>query len=158
MTRRGDSLLSRVDADWRPLAEAVKALDPRQLTAPLPSGWIAAEMLAHVAFWDEAVVPVVTTMFRGGALPQGWAFGSGYEPAGAWPPPEVHNAREAAWARTIALKTVLARLASAHAQLEDLLVTVTDAEGLAKAGYFDGISAHYREHLPELLALASPAG
>ena len=116
-------------------------------------------MLAHIAFWDEAVVGVVVGMFRHQPLPEGWTFGSDYLPGDdeGWPPKGVHNAWEAAWARGRAASEVLARLDQAHEHLLALLSTVTEDEATEHAGYVDRLPLHYREHKPELDALeASP--
>ena len=122
------------------------------LDEPTGSGWTAKEMLAHVAFWDEAVVPVVVTMFRGEELPDGWAFGSGDLGLvkGNWPDADVHNAREATWARGRSATEVIERCDRAHSQLVALLATVTDDEFVSHLDYFLDLGSHYAEHLQEL--------
>lgn len=153
-----DAILEMVEAAWRPLREAAGRLTER-LESTTSAGWTAKEMLAHVAFWDEAVVGVVVGMFRHQPRPEGWTFGSGYLPAQGegWPTADVHNAREAAWARTRTEADVLARLDRSHGQLLDLLATVTDREVVDHAGYFRRLPSHYIEHQPELEGLeASP--
>ncbi len=127
------------------------------LNAPTCAGWTGKEMLAHVAFWDEAVVPAVVTMFRGQNLPPDWAFGSGDLGLGdgEWPAADVHNAREAAWARTRPLTDVIERCDRAHHRLAALLKSVTDGEYADHAGYFAGLGAHYDEHLAELATSAA---
>ena len=141
-----------MEAAWHPYRPAVAAAD---LELPTPAGWTAKEMVAHVAFWDEAVVPVVVAIFRGEALPPGWSFGSGDLGLGdgEWPDADVHNAREAAWARGRAGAEVVERADRAHAGLVDLLTTLTDPEVVANLDYFEKLGSHYREHLRELAAL-----
>ncbi len=114
-------------------------------------------MLAHVAFWDEAVLGVVVGMFRRDALPDGWTFGSGYLPAEgqSWPTADEHNAREAGWARRRSGREVLARFENAHEQLLAILATVTEQEASDHAGYFSGLGSHYAEHQPEIERLIS---
>jgi hypothetical protein len=145
---RAEDIRGRVDAAWA----AFRAAVPDDLDRPTSSGWTTKEMLAHVAFWDEAVVPVVVTMFRGDPMPAGWSFGSGdLGLAGNdWPPAEVHNAREAAWARARPAAEVLERCDRAHAQLVALLLTVTDEEVAEHEHYFRPLGAHDEHHAPEL--------
>jgi hypothetical protein len=119
----------------------------RRGTDGLPvSGWALKEMLGHVAFWEEAAVPVILHMLRGTAIPGGWRFGSGYVPAGEWPAADVHNAREAAWAADQPIQTVLLRWDEAHSGLLGVLATVTEDEAVRHSDYFGGLSAHLREH------------
>lgn len=144
-------LVEEIEAAYVPFREAVARLGAGGLERPTPSGWTAKEMVAHVAFWQEAVRPVVTTMLRDGSPPEGgFSFGSGYVPAGDWPGADVHNAREAAWAREQPADVVLDRLDRAHADLLAVAASVTDDERLAHASYFAGVVDHFREHLAEL--------
>jgi hypothetical protein len=118
-------------------------------------------MIGHVAFWEEAPFGVLLLMFRNEQLPDGWVFGSGYVPEGDWPHFEVHNQREAAWARSETWESVLARWEAAHAALLELLATVTDDEAQRHAAYFSEVAEHLREHLTDLHAAApvrTPAG
>lgn len=107
-------------------------------------------MLAHVAFWDEAAVPVITYMLRGQPVPEGWRFGSGYVSTAEWPAADAHNTREAGWAREQPPAAVLERLDAAHAAKVQALATVTDGEVAANARYFGDLPKHYEEHLAEL--------
>lgn len=143
-----DDIRDRVEAAWA----AFRAAVPDDLERPTSSGWTTKEMLAHVAFWDEAVVPVVITLFRGDEVPAGWSFGSGDLglTGNDWPPADVHNAREAAWARARSAVEVLERCDRAHAQLVALLLTVTDEEVAEHEEYFRPLGAHYEHHEPEL--------
>ncbi|MGQ0521544.1 MAG: DinB family protein [Actinomycetota bacterium] len=144
--------MAAVDEAWRPMREAAARIRADQFDLVTTSGWTVKEMLAHIAFWDEAVTGVLVGMFRKEPLPDGWRFGSGFLPGEGegWPPAEVHNEREAAWARGQDPAGVLARLEQAHGQMVAILATVTDEEAREHAGYFDGLSSHYTEHLPEL--------
>jgi hypothetical protein len=148
MGERADGIREAVETEWAPFRTAVAD----RLDEPTAAGWTAKEMLAHVAFWDEAVVPVVVTMFRGEELPAGWSFGSGDLglAGGAWPAPDVHNAREAAWARARTPAEVLARADGAHAGLVALIGSLSDDEVAARPDYFEDLGSHYREHLEEL--------
>ncbi len=150
MSDRTERLLASVEAAWGPMREAVSRLGDERLESMTSIGWTAKEMLAHIAFWDEAVTGVVVGMFRNERLPDGWTFGSGYLPAEGegWAPADVHNAREAAWARTRTVSEVLARLDRAHHQLLALLATVAGEEAHEHGDYFDRLPLHYVEHMP----------
>ena len=142
----------RIAAGREPLRRAAGRLGAAGLARPTPAGWTAKEVLAHIAFWEEAVVPVVVGMFRQQPLPPDWQFGSGdlgLAP-GEWPAAEVHNAREAAWARGRSADEVLARWDRAHAGLLALIDSLTEAEAAAHAAYLGEIDAHYRDHASEL--------
>ncbi len=156
MTQRPDGILREVQAAWLPMREAAGRLGEEALEVRTSAGWTAKEMLAHVAFWDEAVLGVVLGMFRQEALPDGWTFGSGYLPdeGEGWPPADVHNSREAAWARQRSGAEVLDRFDRAHEQLLAVLSTVTEQEALEHSDYFNSLPLHYLEHQPELEALA----
>ncbi len=142
---------AQVNAAWSPFRAAVAALGDA-LDHPTSGGWTAKEMVAHIAFWDEAVVPVVVTMFRGEELPANWAFGSGDLglAEGTWPEADVHNAREARWARGRSSAEVIERCDRAHGQLVALLATLADDEVMHHLGYFANLGNHYVEHLQEL--------
>ena len=141
-------LVQQVGDAYRPFRDAVASAD---LDATTSAGWTVKEMVAHVAFWKEASVGVVCNVFRGEAEPA-VAFGSGYEPGDEWPAADVHNAREAAWARTQDAAAVVERLDRAHRLQCETLATVTDAERAEHAEYFDHLGDHEREHLAELEA------
>lgn len=144
-------LRARVDSAWAPFRAAIAAMSDA-LDEPTGGGWTGKEMLAHVAFWDEAVVPVVVSMFRNEELPAGWAFGSGDLGLveGTWPEADVHKAREATWARGRSATEVIERCDRAHSQLVALLATVTDDEIVSHLEYFLDLGSHYVEHLHEL--------
>jgi len=144
-------LVRQVEEQWAPFRAAIERCDPACLEQETGSGWTRKEMLAHVAFWDEAVAGVVIGMFRGLSMPGGWQFGSGYSPEpGVWPSATVHNEREATWARSQSVASVLQRVLAAHTGVSELLATVTDAEAEARADYFGQLGEHYVHHLPDL--------
>jgi hypothetical protein len=144
-------LVREIEASYAPFRDAVERIAAVGLDRVTPAGWTVKEMVAHVAFWQEAVRPVVETMLRGGEPPAGgYVFGSGYRPAGAWPDADEHNAREASWAREQPAGTVLDRLDRAHDDLLAVAGSVSDDERLAHAAYFAGVIDHFREHLVEL--------
>jgi Mycothiol maleylpyruvate isomerase N-terminal domain len=152
----GNELAEQLEASWERLRSAVAQLSELDLERTTTAGWTAKEMLGHLAFWEEATEPVITAMFRSQQLPAGWVFGSGYvSEDGDWPTAEVHNAREAAWARGQAATTVLARLDSAHARGLAIAGTFTSDE-LADPRFQNYIADKCREydgHLPEVVAL-----
>jgi hypothetical protein len=116
------------------------------------------EMLAHVAFWDEAAVPVITYMLRGEAIPRRSWFGSGYQPAedSDWPPDYEHNAREPAWGREHSVADVRARLLRAHEAVIEAVATISDDEASHRASYIQDQCDHYGEHLAELQGARAP--
>ena len=150
MSEANQRMLDRIEAVWAAFRVAVDKLGDSGLESQLRQGWTAKELVAHVAFWDEAVEGAVTGLFRHQDLPPGWSFGSGYVPGGEWPHFEVHNAREAAWARNQTAATVLERSEAAHRRMITFLRTTTDDELSAHADYFDSLGEHHREHLAEL--------
>ena len=150
MSEANERMLDRIEAAWALFRAAVDTLGVTGLETRLRQGWTAKELVAHVAFWDEAVEGAVTGLFRHQELPRGWSFGSGYAPDGEWPHFEVHNAREAAWARSQTAEAVLERSATAHTRMVAFLTTVTDGELAAHADYFGSLGEHHREHLAEL--------
>ena len=146
-----DELRARTAEAW---AAFRSAIDDRALDETTPAGWTAKEMAAHVAFWLETTPPFVTGAFRGRPEAFELEFPSGYVPAedGSWPAADVHNAREAAWAREQDTGTVVARLDAAYGALTDFLETVTDDEATTHAGYFADIAGHLDNHHRELEA------
>jgi hypothetical protein len=153
-----ESLLARVDEHWQPFRAAVEEMGPAGLQRETRAGWTVKEMVATVAFWDEAAVGAIIGMMRRQPMPPGWGFGSGYVPqTGAeWPRADVHNAREAAWARDRSADVVLARLDAAHAELVKVLETVTEEELVRDGDYYSRLGQHYREHLGELQGARRP--
>lgn len=152
-----NDFMTETETAWRRWRVAADRLGSNGLERQTPAGWTAKEMVGHVAFWEEAIEPVITAMFRGEQLPDGWRFGSGYTPEEAteWPRSDVHNAREAAWARGQSAAEVLARLDRAHARALEIAATFTDDErGNPRfRDYFAEKAGHYDEHLAELNAL-----
>jgi hypothetical protein len=140
-----DELRARTAEAW---ATFRSAIDERALDEATPAGWTAKEMAAHVAFWLETTPPFVTGAFRGRPSAFETTFPSGYAPPddGTWPAADVHNAREAAWAREQDGPEVLARLDAAYAELASFLGTVTDDEATTHAGYFADIAGHLDNH------------
>jgi hypothetical protein len=147
-------LLTNVATAWEPFKSAAVRLGPDGLERETSAGWKAKELLGHAAFWDEAAFGAIAGMMRHEPMPPGWGFGSGYVPnSSEWPRAEVHNAREAAWARGQQASAVLERLEKAHRGLVNVLETVTDDELARDKDYFGRLGKHYAEHLPELEAL-----
>lgn len=145
-----------IESGWRRLREAVERLGRRGMEATTPAGWTAKEMVAHVAFWEETVNPVVNGMYRGKEVAiQEWYGGDdlALAPDEPWPIADVHNAREAAWARSRSAEEVLARWDRAHERLLAVVTSITEEEA-RRDEYFGKIGAatydHYAEHLSEL--------
>jgi hypothetical protein len=142
---------------WQRFEAVVAGLPAEALERATASGWTAKEMLGHLAFWGEAVEPVVVTMLRGDELREGWAFGSGYQPGPdePWPAADVHNEREAAWAADRPAAEVLARLTAAMANAIGVAAGLTAAEQVDERfrSYFAEKVAHLAEHRTDLEAL-----
>ncbi|HEX4211818.1 MAG TPA: DinB family protein [Candidatus Dormibacteraeota bacterium] len=159
----GAELEDRVGAGWRPFRTEVAALPEDAFDMVTSSGWTIREMLAHVAFWEETVAPFVEGMLRGRDWPDQaeWHGGGGFDGTDGWPHADVHNAREAAWARTHSVAEVLARWDRAHARCLAAVGGLSDAE-LADARFIDEVKmqtyGHYPEHLAEMRAAASGNG
>ncbi len=135
----------------------VESLKRDDFGATTSAGWTVQELLAHVAFWDEAVYGFMTTVLRAQPLPDGWTFGSGYVPdlGAAWPHFDIHNAREAEWGRQQSPETVRERLDSAHQLMLESVGTVTDQEFQAQSQYYEDLGSHYLDHLDELEGIAN---
>ena len=140
-----------IDDRWEPLSAAIDRMSAERLDAPTNPGWTAKESIAHLAFWDEAAYGFMLLTYFNEPLPDGWSFGSGWLPGDEpWPHFEVHNAREAEWARQQAGADVLARLDRAHDQLLSLMPRLTPELVEADAEHLAEISRHYVAHLEEL--------
>ena len=145
-----------IESGRRRLREAVVRVGGSGMGATTPAGWTVKEMVAHVAFWEETVNPVVNGMYRGNEVPvEEWYGGDdlALAPGEPWPIADVHNAREAAWARARSAEEVLARWDRAHERLLAVVRTITEEEA-RRDEYFGKIGAathyHYAEHLIEL--------
>ena len=133
---------------WRTFRDRISGVGLGETTS---AGWTVKEMLAHVAFWLETVPPFVTGTYRGDPSAFEMTFPSGYRPEGEWPPADVHNAREAAWAREQPDDVVVARAERAYEELCAFLETVDDEEAAANAEVFAGnVTDHLAEHTAEL--------
>ena len=145
-----DELRTTIDEAWRAFRAAV---DEGGLEETTPAGWTVKELLAHVAFWLETIPPFVDGAFRGRAAAFDVTFPSGFVPPGdgSWPSADVHNAREAAWAREQTGAAVVQRLDLGYRQLASFLPTITDEEAVAHADYFADIAGHLESHRREEL-------
>lgn len=155
-----NQLTQRLDSAWQEFRAAVDKVGPARLEKPTPAGWTGKEMLGHIAFWNECTEPVVIGILRGDfAAMAGWRFGSGYVPDEKtdWPAEDVHNAREAEWARGQSVADVLARLDAAYtgsrAAIETFTVEeVADGKFIA---YATEQTDHLNAHRSELEALTA---
>ena len=157
--------LELVEEGWSPFSVAVQRLTGDQLERATPAGWTVKEMLAHVAFWEETVKPVVVGWFRGEPDESfdGWYGGEdlGLTRGDPWPVSDVHNAREAAWARGRPSAEVVARLQRAHRQLVEVVGSLSEEEAANKrytGKIADATWRHYAEHIPELHVVAAQTG
>jgi hypothetical protein len=140
-----------IDVRWQRFRAAIGRLSANRLAEPTSPGWTARESTAHIAFWDEAAYGFMLLTYFNEPLPDGWTFGSGWLPGDEpWPHFEIHNAREAEWARQHTDQEVLERLDRAHHQLLALLPRLTPELVQEKREHLAEISQHYVAHLPEL--------
>jgi hypothetical protein len=118
-----NDLAEQFDATWLRFRAAVDDLGDAQMESPTRVGWTAKEMLGHLGFWLEATEGVIVGIFRGEPLRDDFAFKSGYvpDPDAPWPSADVHNGREASWARSRSAAEVVARLDAGHAVFTSLL-------------------------------------
>lgn len=149
-----NELVEAFERAWDLFRQAVAEAD---LNSPTKAGWTVKELLSHVAFWDECVGPVLHMFLRGNeGMPSDWpGFASGFVPPddGSWPDADVHNAREAEWARSQHDDAVLTRLDNAHVQARGYLARLTPEEVADERfrNYVIGEKvAHYDEHRREL--------
>jgi hypothetical protein len=152
-----NDLVQQEHLSWSSFRDAVDRLTPALFESPTTAGWTAKEMIGHLAFWCEAAEGVVVAMFRGEPLRADFAFGSGYipDPHAPWPHVDVHNAREAAWARPRPASEVLARLDGAHAQLVEVLESLRPDEVTDERyrTYVRDVATEFDAHRIELDAL-----
>ena len=149
--------LDGVAEGWSRFRGAIDRLPLQELERVTPAGWTLKEMLAHIAFWEETVKPVFVGWFRGEPDEsfEGWYGGHdlGLTREDPWPVADVHNAREAAWARGKTATAVLARLDRAHHQLVQVVASLSEDEANDKR-YTEKIAnatwRHYSKHLPEV--------
>jgi len=154
MTSKADVFADQVDAAWLELRQEVDRLGPEEFDARTPAGWTVKEMLAHVAFWSETVEAIVVGRLREEPISEAdWYGGDDLAVTGAWPSPDVHNAREAAWARSRSARDVLARLDAAHRRAVEVAAGLSDRE-MADDRFTSQVREetidHYTEHLAEL--------
>jgi hypothetical protein len=146
-----------LDSGWERLVAVVERLGPDGLEQPLTRIWTVKEMLAHLAFWEETSLPVIQMMYRGGPelAVQQWYGGQDLELAAdaPWPEADVHNAREARWARSRSPADVLERLKQARQKLKTVIATVTDEESrgpIAEQWSGEAICRHVDHHLAQI--------
>jgi Mycothiol maleylpyruvate isomerase N-terminal domain len=149
-----NDLAEQFDATWLRFRAAVDDLGEAQMESPTRVGWTAKEMLGHLGFWLEATEGVIVGIFRGEPLRDDFAFESGYvpDPDAPWPTADVHNAREASWARSRSAAEVVARLDAGHTVFTSLLESLR-ADELTDdrySNYVDHMCTEFDAHLEEL--------
>jgi hypothetical protein len=152
-----NDLAAQFQDAWQTFRQLVTAAENR-LDERTEAGWTVKEMLGHMGFWQEAIEGVIVGMFRRRSLGDGWRFGSGYDPSteNEWPRADVHNAREAAWAREHSTHAVLERLDRSHDRALDVLNGLSPDE-VADDRYRSYVAEkvqHYQEHGEEVEAIA----
>lgn len=151
--------LAELDCGWERMSLLLNRLEPDGFNHPLSDTWTVKEMLAHLAFWEETSLPVINTIFRGGAelLIEEWYGGTDLElaPDAPWPDADTHNAREARWARSRSAEEIIERLRKARQKLKTVIATVSDEESRGPIGEqwsADTICRHVDQHLAQVEA------
>ena len=151
-----------LDGGWARLMAVVDAVGLEGLEQPLTPAWTIKEMLAHLAFWEETSVPVIQVIHRGGpSLPvELWYGGTDLEllPNAPWPHADIHNEREARWARSRSAAEVLERLKQARQKLKTILATVTDEESRGEIGgqwSGEAVCQHVDHNLAQIKSIAA---
>ena len=148
--------MEQLDQTWAHRWPFLEALEEDRFEDRLPEGRSIKEVLAHVAFWEEAAVGYVRGAIRGEKLAiEDWYGGESLVlgEGAAWPDADTHNAREAEWALHQPGSRVLDRLQAAREKLTVLLGSVTDEEATGAVGaYFktENLVNHFEEHLSEI--------
>lgn len=145
---------------WNRYWPYIQELTEDQLNHRLREGRTVKEVLAHIAFWEEAAVGFVRMVIRGEPVqPEEWYGGTDlmWKDGDPWPPADVHNAREAAWARSQSRQAILERMQAARRHLIDFLGSVTQPEADGLVGEFLGDPGedrvlHFEGHLAEIQA------
>lgn len=149
-----NDLVEQFEAAWLRFRGAVNDLGEARMESATRVGWTAKEMVGHLGFWLEATEGVIVGMFRGEPLRDDFAFASGYvpDPDAPWPIADVHNAREASWARSRSAAEVVARLDARHAVFRSLLESLR-ADELTDdryRNYVGQVCTEFDAHLEEL--------
>lgn len=72
-----------IESGRQRLREAAERLRGSGMEATTSAGWTVKEMVAHVAFWEETVNPVVNGMYRGNEVSvEEWYGGDDLGPRG----------------------------------------------------------------------------
>jgi hypothetical protein len=134
-------------AELERLRRLVDRLSDQELTKPMPAGWTAASVLAHLAFWDYRVV---TLLDRWGP------DGRGAAPSALTSEAEADWINDAGKPMCLALSPrVAARMAVEAAEAADQRVSAL-SDALLAANRAAGMpisllrATHRREHLDEI--------
>ena len=150
--------LQLIDAAWRPLREAVRGREDRLVDEREADGWTVKELVAHIAFWEETVSAVMSFFLGTPELKESDWYGGdelGVPPGAPWPATDVHNEREARWARHRPGSEAVERWDRAHEKLIALVSSLTD-EQLEEPGVIDRIAAESYRHYPDHLRALRP--
>jgi len=148
-----EELLSRTEAEFKTLQEAIRGLDEAQLTRTMLGTWGVREILVHLAGWHREMTPVLERLARGEKpVPEGVS----YDDADPW------NARFVEAKRGVSVSAILteledsyrAFLAAARAVPEERYAPGKTAPRLVEANG----PHHYREHGDQIRAWRQQEG
>ncbi len=144
-------LLYRIADGYAAWAAAIDAAPPRELTLPdLHGGWSIKDEVAHVAFWEGRLLPILHAARAGGEPPYRSGVGSAEKI-------DAMNAEVFAASRRRDLDDLLAEMDRAHAALVDAVEELPD-DALFDADHFAwmggaplvaAIAGDTYEHYPE---------
>ncbi len=150
------SLLAEIRATHQPLAAAIAALTDEDLADPVPgmNGWTRKDVLAHVGWWSDHSVRVITAL-TGGRVPYERNPDFDIDAQNASILAEFRD-RNAAEVRAFEADAFERLVAAVEAASDEDLFTVDrfpwlGEDTLAAAVEWDS-TKHYPEHLPHLKA------
>ncbi len=156
-----NDLAEQFDATWRRFRAAVDDLGEAQMESPTVSAGRRRRCSGTSASGSRRPRESSSGYSGGEPLRDDFAFGSGYvpDPDAPWPTADVHNAREASWARSRSAAEVVARLDAGHAVFTSLLESL-HADELTDdryRNYVDHMCTEFDAHLEELQDLLMTA-
>jgi len=142
-----EELLSKAEAEFKALQEAIRGLDETRLTRTMLGSWSIREILIHLAGWHREMTPALERLARGEKpVPEGVS----YDDANAW------NARFVEAKRGVHFSAVLTELEASYRAF------LNAARAVPEERYAPGKTAtrlveangphHYKEHGEQIRA------